>query len=115
MNRRSFLKWLGIGVSTTTVAAVVVPALGTSEPETVSARLGEWNNYCFEGDPESMAAIENWKSHPYHHTATLPYYDEWHVESLKVDATSFAALAERRSIPVNAGVKREFFTYNVKS
>jgi hypothetical protein len=126
MNRRSFLKWLGIGVPAATVAAVVVPKLGTSKPKTVSARLGEWHNYYSEGDPELMAAIENWKSHPYYHTATLPdsnqnngystlLYDKELVANLRTDNFIYESFTSRRLIPVNEGMNRQFFTYNVKS
>ena len=111
MNRRSFLRWLGIGVP---AAAVVVPALGTTVPETASAKIGEWNNFYSEGDPELMEAIENWKSYPVHHMTTL-LYDKEFVANLKVQNTVFDAIASRRAIPVNVGVKREFFQYSVKS
>lgn len=117
MNRRSFLKWLGIGVPAAAVAAVVVPALGTSVPEkdtVIEARLGEWNSYYSEGDPELMEAIENWKSYPVNHTATLRY-DSDVVSTLKREDSLFEALASRKRIPVNTGVDRKFFQYETVS
>lgn len=112
MNRRSFLKWLGIGVPAAAVASVVVPALGTSVPEKVSAKLGEWNNYFSEGEFETLNAIENWKSYPVHHTATL-YYDKDLVQTLKAENTKFLDLiASNKKIPMNMGAPRKFFQYN---
>lgn len=115
MNRRAFLKWFGIGVPAAAVAAVVVPALGTSAPEKVTeARLGEWNNYYSEGDPELMEAIENWKSYPVHHTATLAY-DKDLVQSLKSERTMFAEFASGRKLPIAISVKRKVFQYDAVS
>lgn len=102
MNRRSFLKWLGIGVPAAVAAAVAAPKV-------IEARLGEWNNYYSEGDPELMEAIEVWRKND----GSL-YYDRDIVSTLKVESNDlFEKIASRRMIPINAGMKREFFTYNV--
>ena len=117
MDRRSFLRWLGIGVPAAAVAAVVAPKL--TEPKVVDARLGEWNNFYSEGDPELMEAIENWKTRP----ADYPepafkniYFDREFMQSLKADTlANFEKIASRKKIPVYMDVKRNFFVYQTKS
>lgn len=114
MNRRNFF--------THAIKAIAVVALYpldkafelTLKPsKKFTARLGEWNNYYSEGDPELMEAIENWKPYPVHHTADI-YFDRELIPNLKSDplAKAFEALTSRETIPMNMGMKREFFRYD---
>lgn len=124
MNRRSFLKWLGIGVPAAAAAVVVAPKL--MEPKVVAARIGEWNSYYSEGDPELMEAIENWHNYSevypnlqttftLKHDASL-YYDREMVQELKMTSDEvIKKLSSRQKIPVNTRVDRKLFQYNVVS
>lgn len=120
MNRRAFLKWLGIGVPAAAVVAVVAPKVAQGESfKTMEARLGDWHNYHSEGDPELMKAIENWKSYPEHAYVDIYnpsnkaiYFDKEFMKMLK-DQDALDAMAKRgESMPIAAHVRREFFRYS---
>lgn len=131
MNRRAFLKWLGIGVPAIAVVAVVAPKIAESTPEWAKgwkvtdlvtkspyteARLGEWNNYYSEGDPELMKAIEQWKPNHEYNVGDNIYYDKEFMKSFKIERLDqFNKLASGKNVPIYMDVKRNFFVYNTKS
>lgn len=114
MNRRAFLKFFGIGVPAAAVAVVVAPKL--MESKTVEAKLGEWNNYYSEGDPELMESICLWRGQNGEtHPVTEIYYDREMIQRLKFENRElFIKLASRNDLHIGAPVSREFFQYNVK-
>lgn len=121
MNRRKFLQWLGIGVPAVVAAAVVAPKV----EKVVEAKLGEWNNFYSEGDPELMEAIENWHSYSEVYpnlqtTFTLKdqyksiYFDKEFMQSLR-NQTALDAMAKRgEPMPIAAHVRRSFFRYDAR-
>lgn len=99
MNRRGFFaRALGA------VAAVVVYPLDKAfeaalkPSEEFIASIGEWSDRYSYSDPEIAKSLGI-------------CYDKEFMQTLKHEIDSLATITSRRSIPVNAGVKREFFRY----
>ena len=90
MDRRKFLQFLGIAAP----AAVVASTLPNVARETLDA----------------AESIRNWKSYKTHLTTTLKPLPKV-SQRLYFDSSVFKEAAERRVLPINSGMSRQFFQY----
>jgi hypothetical protein len=110
MNRRGFLKFLGIGIPAAVVASTVLPAVAKNTLDAIDP-LTAW--------------IKNWKSYPWHETITLNvpkelktravYFDKELVANIKEGTRLTEILSSNEPIKFNTGVRRQFFQYGEKS